>query len=703
MATRKRTANSLRRFIRKRLQNLGVSLADAGQLSGNFSYQYAHQGEVRAAAYIKGCGDTLLNYLYGTPDKAPWVRTVDRFPVFFDAIRGYSEEVQLRVAKFARAIRFGCVDAKYQKQVDKVVLPVITPFGGDIESLHTLSSLIKAGVELSGIGRLPLKGWNDFQPPLVTKQFKKVQSLGHQTRNVSEPPIRESLQILADHPDLCVEGFERVFWPITATGVRTWVDRLSRPFEDRTPYVGEIHASQEGGGKLRMFASPYTVIQCILYPIHYLISEYRKEISVKAVGGGTDCTHDQTAGALWAQDQLRIGRRVHSVDLSTATCRFPLYPQIELLRYLRVEESMIAALEYVCRGLWRCSADTSVAFATPSLQWEVGQPLGIAPSMSMFSLSHNMLLWGLCDKLRLNPLDSFRVLGDDVVISNDELSDEYIKILLAADIPVSTTKSHHSSKFAEFAGYSITAEHLVRPGQWRPATPVNLLALAEDLKTPLYGEVTKLYEDVQKAYLFGKGLYDPMPEDWPMFIKISTVLQVSGLEQMTVLKAPLWYYHIMTVVDRQLAPNTAFEWSDPSFHREVFKYLDQVLESIRLQHPEHFDDYKIIVDSWYRPGVFFGGGYHQMSMWDAATALSQLWYAGALTQEQYVTAADGLQEVVRSLLYLPPRGAKENKLIHLAKRLSQMLEVVKSPPVDEVYKLQKPQGMHALGTKFPFA
>jgi len=697
-----RKGNSLRRFIRKRLQNLGVSLADASELSGNFAYQYAHQGEVRAASYIKACGDTLLHYLYGTPDKAPWVRTINRYPVFFSSLKGYSEEVQLRVAKFARAIRFGCASAKYQKQVDKVVLPVITPYGGTGDALHDLSSLIKAGVDLSGIGNIPLKSWYDFEPPLVTKSYKKVTSVGHKTQVVGEPPIRESLQLLADHPNLRVEGYQRVFYPMLASEVDKWVGRLERPLEQQNWYVGEIHASQEGGGKLRMFAAPYTVVQCILYPVHYLISEYRQQISVDSVGGGTDCTYNQTAGAVWAQEQLRLGRVVHSVDLSSATCRFPLFPQTEMLRYLRVPEDMIALVEYVSRGLWRCGTETSVAFARESLQWSVGQPLGIAPSMSMFSLSHNMLLWGLCDRLRLSPVESFRVLGDDVIISNDELSAAYIKMLTEADIPVSLTKTHHSSKFAEFAGYSITRDHLVRPGQWRPATHKNLLSLAEDLATPLYGEVNQLYLEVQKAHLFGKGLYDPEPAEWPHFIKVHTCLLVARLERITVYPAPLWFYKIMEVIDKQLAPNTAFHWEDPSLNRSLFKFLDKVVEDLIKPFRSDWEDAQTIVSAWFLSGT--GHTFRRPShfaIWDCCVALEQLWSAGYLNEEQYLTCSDEVMDITRSLLYLPPKRSGENELIALGKRLVEMLRLVKKPPVAEVYTCKRP-GLAPMGVCPPF-
>lgn len=690
---------SLRRFLRKRLQNIGVPLNSARALSDNLAYQYTHQGEVRAVAYIKRCGDTLLNYLYGTPAKAPWVRTINRFPVFFLAVKDLSEEILLRVAKLARAIRFGSIDAKYQQQVDKMVLPVVTPYGGTSQALIRMSGLIRTGISVSGIGNLPLKEWMDFKPPLVTQSFKKVQSVGHQTRNVAEPPYWDSIQLLADHPDFRIAGFETVFYPVVPADVRKDIARAERPFESRIPYVGEIHASQEGGGKLRGFASPYTVFQCILYPLHYMISDIRAHVETDLGDDpqdGTDCTHNQAAGAVFAQSKLRAGVTVHSVDLSNATCRFPLFPQIEMLRALRIPEDCIALLEYVCRGLWRCGADTSVAFATPSLHWQVGQPLGIAPSMSMFSLSHNLLLWGLCAELALDPTDTFRVLGDDVVICNDELHRAYLRILDEADIPVSHAKSHSSTAFAEFAGYSITRDLMVRPGQWRPATPRNMLSLAEEFSKPLHGEVSAYYEKMQKAYLFKKGLYDPPPEEWSMFIKCATLLNVLYIETACAYTAPLWYEKIREVCDKQSKRILAYHFEDLHFHREVYKFLYDVADNVCA--PIMGDDScrTVAYQMWAR-GIGFPFP-NSMTIIDAHATLQMFWYMGGLSEEQYYTISEKLREVTRSLLYMPPKASRENELAHLSKSLGKVFKLAAQQPVEgEKYTFQDPQRRMDLG------
>lgn len=650
------------RFIRKRLQNLGVTHDAAAALAANFNYQISHMGETGGITYVKRCGDELLRYLYGTPEqRSPWVKTVDRFPKFFLPIKECSEEIKLRVAKLARAVRFTTIQPQ---QVDKVVNAVETPYGGSPEALALMSKLIKQGLSIYR----PVPTWGEVEaevlPKRITKTFHKVQSTSGRTANVKEPPVKESLQLLADHPDFRTPNWEESFFPIIPSEVRRLVALYERPISERIPYVGEIHAAQEGGGKLRMFASPYSIFQMMLYPLHWYLARVRKALP-------TDCTLDQTSGAKWAQEILRSGRTIHSVDLTTATCRFPLQPQIELLLALRVPSEHICALEYVCRGWWSCGVDVATAFARDSLQWAVGQPLGIAPSMSMFSLCHNLLLCGLCIELGLEPKDTFRVLGDDVVISDDDLAARYVSVLALADIPVSSAKSHSSTRFAEFAGYSITPDLLVRPGQWRPSTPQNYLSLCRDLMVPLRGEFSSLYERVSELLLFRDGVYSPPPEDWPYFIKVNTLFAIAHLEKWTVYEAEIWYYKIMSVIDKQLGYMVPYVWREPSF-------VDSVFEPVLSFVKDHQDpDIEGMINQLYlslsreQPGGFNTGSV----LFRGYLGLSWLWEAGAISQVEYHTLTDSILERARDMLYMPPRANFDNEVAYLGKQMAKLLKI----------------------------
>jgi hypothetical protein len=96
-----------------------------------------------------------------------------------------------------------------------------------------------------------------------------------------------------------------------------------------------------------------------------------------------------------------------------------------------------------------------------------GQSMGLGPSFPLFSLCHNMILAGLCHYANVKPVDTFRVLGDDVIIANDVVHEEYMKFLKVFDIPVSTSKSFSSKRIGEFAGKVIWDGFDVTPIKWR--------------------------------------------------------------------------------------------------------------------------------------------------------------------------------------------------------------------------------------------
>jgi hypothetical protein len=142
----------------------------------------------------------------------------------------------------------------------------------------------------------------------------------------------------------------------------------------------------------------------------------------------------------------------------------------------------------------------------------------------MFSFTHNLLITGMCVELGLTPEDSFRVLGDDVVMVNHALYDVYTRAMALVDIPISWNKTHQSSKVAEFAGCTISRSMILRPGQWREAGITNHLSLSKDLGTPLFGEVSPMWIDIQKVYLFMQGLYTPGVPEWSKYLRYSTLL-----------------------------------------------------------------------------------------------------------------------------------------------------------------------------------
>lgn len=546
--------------IAKRLKTVGLSYVDANRYSAYALYQIERQGLESTISFFKKIGDLLLHCRFGTPEKPTWVKTKHGLPAALTFLKGYSDEVILRVAKFARSFRF---TSTRDSQVSKILNAIIKPYGGSKEGLQRLSNLIERGVDALNLRSLRISPVQT--PSEVFRTYKRTMSESGATLDGKRPPLKESFKHLANTPIMKTIPFRECFFPI---GFRSQDQILSESLvSTENTFVGEYDGAQEGGGKLRGFASPYTIFQLQSSPIMDWIRQFHKVVK-------SDCTMDQDRGALWAQSKLNSNVIVHSVDLSTATCRFPLEPQIDMLRTLGLPENYISALEFMCRGKYRVNRDKLGPNFPETVSWVVGQPLGIKPSMAMFSLAHNLLLVGLCSELKLSLSDSFRVLGDDVALINDDLHTAYRDVMKGVDVPISENKCHSSQKFGEFAGYSITSTTMVRPGQWKEAVLANHLDLSLELGLPLKGEVQQSWLNAEKLHLFREGKFVPTNEQYREYLFRNSSLMKDELREPDNLPIKGYDVHCRKFIsDTYPHIHLSFLPGDYNPVREIFKGL----------------------------------------------------------------------------------------------------------------------------------
>jgi hypothetical protein len=144
-----------------------------------------------------------------------------------------------------------------------------------------------------------------------------------------------------------------------------------------------------------------------------------------------------------------------------------------------LEFSDLLLVEEVVRRPWFVPLALRIDPKVNKQRWTKGQPLGLYPSFPMFALTHGILVKSIEENHGFS--DTFRVLGDDIVISNHVVYDEYRKILDLLQIPISEKKSISSTKVAEFAGMLITPDKCYSGVKWRQPTSVNRLKLISSL------------------------------------------------------------------------------------------------------------------------------------------------------------------------------------------------------------------------------
>lgn len=187
----------------------------------------------------------------------------------------------------------------------------------------------------------------------------------------------------------------------------------------------KLAVKQEKGGKDRVFAMVDYWSQCSLRPLHVGISKILDTIY-------QDCTMDQGKGV---KDMLNWTLSGHneSIDLSSASDRFPLTLQVKLLEKLTSNPELVEH--------WRSiMVDRDYKYKGKLYRWKVGQPLGSYSSWPMFALSHHCVVRAAFAKAKVTTLEYY-LLGDDLVIRNPKAALEYRRLIDKLGIKVSESKS----------------------------------------------------------------------------------------------------------------------------------------------------------------------------------------------------------------------------------------------------------------------
>jgi len=263
------------------------------------------------------------------------------------------------------------------------------------------------------------------------------------------------------------------------------------------PIVGSIGFIQEGGGKLRVVANPLRYVQLVLSKLHNYLMLVAKALP-------WDCTYDQLKGLRWAEGQLRKGRKLYAYDLSDATNTIPLNDQIAYLMqvgpvYDRVYTLSVKFLQIISRARW---IDPSSML---DIRWQKGQPLGALSSFPLFAQLHGARICDLCLRKGLDPYDSFRVLGDDVVVC-EEIAQEYHDFVVNIwGCDISESKSISSRWVTEFVSRMATVN----------------LGIIRFPKLPLNGD--KLYSPIDPLKvlrLYGKRGIKLVPNEFRYYVQV---------------------------------------------------------------------------------------------------------------------------------------------------------------------------------------
>jgi len=155
-----------------------------------------------------------------------------------------------------------------------------------------------------------------------------------------------------------------------------------------------------------------------------------------------DCTFDQGS----FRSKLPRQGPYHSCDLSNATDRLPVKLQQAVLATLTSPEYAAAWWSLLC------DRDFKLTWMPGSVRYGAGQPMGAYSSWTTFAITHHAIV-RLAAKRAGLPItwDAYVLLGDDIVITNNDVASQYATILGELGVEVSPLKTHVSNDAYEFA------------------------------------------------------------------------------------------------------------------------------------------------------------------------------------------------------------------------------------------------------------
>jgi len=259
------------------------------------------------------------------------------------------------------------------------------------------------------------------------------------------------------------------------------------------PYIGTICCTPNPGLKARFYAAPHLWLQHTLQPLGKEVYNLVNQLP-------WDCTFDQNKGDEIIQSHISQFRDAHCFDLTSATDRFPFELQLTTLRNLFSSIEMQHHIDY-----YEWMQTMPYEFFGEPITWSRGQALGMFPSFGTFTLTHGLLLYALNN---FEHKDMFYVLGDDVIILDDDLARKYQLFLDECSIAYSPQKTIVSNHFAEFAGMMFHQTYKTRIPKWKPVNKQNVLDQIRTWGTDIITLVPKskqplLYRIAQLPYPYG--------------------------------------------------------------------------------------------------------------------------------------------------------------------------------------------------------
>jgi hypothetical protein len=232
---------------------------------------------------------------------------------------------------------------------------------------------------------------------------------------------------------------------------------------------GRLSIIKDPECKMRVIAISDYYTQFTLKPIHKLFMNLLRKLPC-------DRTFTQDPFHKWEGTDP-----FYSLDLSSATDRFPVHLQQKLLTYLvSTKYDLITSYKYA-ESWSKLLTNRTFSYESKEYKYSVGQPMGCYSSWAAFTLAHHLVVQFCAKKKNKFPFSNYIILGDDIVIKDSEIAKCYINFMTKLGVDISLHKTHVSNDTYEFAKRWIKYSP---SNGFREVSPIPLKGIANNIDNP---------------------------------------------------------------------------------------------------------------------------------------------------------------------------------------------------------------------------
>nr|UPW42057.1 MAG: putative RNA dependent RNA polymerase [Yunnan mito-like virus 29] len=406
----------------------GFALSECKPLIDHLLKVFKTRGMASGIAYTKAVRSDVMNYLSGNPERSGSVRlATGGIPICLGPLKKYVREQNPEILRIVLTILFStrALKLKASPNLEPILAPSKRESATHGITLWAGSFWKQLGYNHSGFLPNSLK-FKRFH--FSTKTGPNGHALNSWYRDLLQMPDR----LIAS---VSIMGGEKLA-SFMSLAQRTTLLRTFFPVDGAS--IRKLSAFADKEGKTRVIAIGDYFSQTVLKRLHSYLFNALKKIP-------QDMTFDQGAFVNVVKDW----KVFYSVDLTAATDRFPIDVITNVLAAHLPTEYVLAWKDIMIGYPFDFKKSDG---EIQKVSYSVGNPMGFYSSWASFALAHHYIMYYISRRLGKDWTTlPYCLLGDDILIGDDEVGRLYLETMKLLGVDVSMAKTHISTTTLEFA------------------------------------------------------------------------------------------------------------------------------------------------------------------------------------------------------------------------------------------------------------